>query len=147
MGCVESVFLAARSAAGGPAGFTGTGSFASTDSFARLAGRGGGGDQRPADADDVPALPVRPTPARPAPTGPISTGGRTPTGPNEAATPSPAVQVPASAPAGLPRREPIMAPQLRENRPGTPKGPLAGRSPEQGPGAAVRHPAGLAERP
>jgi hypothetical protein len=39
----------------------------------------------------------------------------------------------ATAPSGLPRRQAgtNMAKQLRENRPGTPQGPLAGRSPEQ----------------
>jgi hypothetical protein len=39
----------------------------------------------------------------------------------------------ADGPAGLPRRAPqaSMAPQLRESRPTAPKGPLAGRSPEQ----------------
>jgi signal transduction histidine kinase len=39
----------------------------------------------------------------------------------------------ATGPAGLPRRAPqtSMAPQLRENRPTAPQGPLAGRSPEQ----------------
>jgi signal transduction histidine kinase len=39
----------------------------------------------------------------------------------------------ATAPSGLPRRQAgtNMAKQLRENRPGTPPGPLAGRSPEQ----------------
>jgi len=39
----------------------------------------------------------------------------------------------AAGPGGLPRRAPqaSMAPQLRENRPTAPKGPLAGRSPEQ----------------
>jgi signal transduction histidine kinase len=38
-----------------------------------------------------------------------------------------------AGPAGLPRRAPqaSMAPQLRENRPTVPTGPLAGRSPEQ----------------
>jgi signal transduction histidine kinase len=38
-----------------------------------------------------------------------------------------------AASGGLPRRQAgtSMAPQLRENRPGTPAGPLAGRSPEQ----------------
>jgi len=38
-----------------------------------------------------------------------------------------------AGPAGLPRRAPqtSMAPQLRENRPAAPQGPLAGRSPEQ----------------
>ena len=38
-----------------------------------------------------------------------------------------------SGAAGLPRRAPqaSMAPQLRENRPTVPTGPLAGRSPEQ----------------
>jgi signal transduction histidine kinase len=38
-----------------------------------------------------------------------------------------------TGPAGLPRRAPQtnMAPQLRESRPAMPKGPLAGRSPEQ----------------
>jgi signal transduction histidine kinase len=40
---------------------------------------------------------------------------------------------PATGPGGLPRRAPqtSMAPQLRENRPAAPQGPLAGRSPEQ----------------
>ena len=39
----------------------------------------------------------------------------------------------ATAPSGLPRRQAgtNMAKQLRENRPGTPQSPLAGRSPEQ----------------
>jgi hypothetical protein len=38
-----------------------------------------------------------------------------------------------TAPSGLPRRQAgtNMAKQLRENRPDTPQGPLAGRSPEQ----------------
>jgi signal transduction histidine kinase len=40
---------------------------------------------------------------------------------------------PATGPGGLPRRAPqtSMAPQLRDNRPAAPQGPLAGRSPEQ----------------
>jgi hypothetical protein len=43
------------------------------------------------------------------------------------------VQSSPAAPSGLPRRQAgtNMAKQLRENRPGTPQGPLAGRSPEQ----------------
>ena len=51
----------------------------------------------------------------------------------EGASPAPDAAEPATGPAGLPRRAPqtSMAPQLRENRPTAPKGPLAGRSPEQ----------------
>ncbi len=50
----------------------------------------------------------------------------------EGASPAPVAAEPATGP-GLPRRAPqtSMAPQLRENRPTAPKGPLAGRSPEQ----------------
>ena len=45
----------------------------------------------------------------------------------------PAAAAGSAGPGGLPRRAPQanMAPQLRENRPTAPKGPLAGRSPEQ----------------
>jgi Histidine kinase-, DNA gyrase B-, and HSP90-like ATPase len=63
--------------------------------------------------------------------GPAADGG-SPT--SAAAGPSGTVGTAGAAgPAGLPRRAPqaSMAPQLRESRPTAPKGPLAGRSPEQ----------------
>jgi len=108
----ESIFLAAGGAAAAPRVARG---FADPGSTSGWAATG------PADAGPVPALPVRSIPMR-------STLGRM-----RVSGPIAAVQVPDQAHSGLPRREPManMAPQLREDGPGTPKGPLAGRSPEQ----------------
>jgi len=59
--------------------------------------------------------------------------GSSAAGSSAAAGDAAAGAVGAAGPAGLPRRAPqaSMAPQLRENRRTAPKGPLAGRSPEQ----------------